>query len=103
MKAKELLRRIESNHAPLVVDVRTGPEYRHGHIPGAISAPLGKILVNAAHVPQGQMVVTCKGGERAWVARKLLARRGYRDTEPLDGHMKHWKSAGLPLETSSGD
>ena len=48
------------------------------------------------------MVVTCKGGERAWVARKLLARRGYRDTEPLDGNMKQWKNAGLPLETSPG-
>ena len=49
------------------------------------------------------MVVACKGGERAWIARKVLARRGHRDMEPLEGDMKHWKSAGLPLEKSPRD
>ena len=99
MQASELLQRIESNDAPLILDVRTAHEFKNGHIPGAISAPLGKILVHKADVPQEKIVITCKGGERAWIARKVLAHRGYGDIEPLEGHMKHWKQAHLPLET----
>ena len=99
MQANELLQRIESKDAPLIVDVRTEREFKNGHIPGAVSAPLGKILVHSADLPHEQAVITCKGGERAWIARKLLAHRGYDNIESLDGHMKHWKQAGLPLET----
>ena len=40
MKATELLQRIESKNAPPIVDVRTSPEDKSGHIPGAVSAPL---------------------------------------------------------------
>ena len=99
MEAKELVQRIESGDAPLVVDVRTKPEFKRGHIPGAVNAPLGKILAKSGDLPQEKMVITCHGGERAWIARKVLGHRGYRDTEALEGNMRHWKSAGLPLET----
>ena len=101
MRAEELVQRIESKDAPLVVDVRTSMEFKHDHVPGAVSAPLGKILVNKTHLPKEPMVVTCHGGERAWIARKVLARRGYREMEPLEGHMRHWKKAGLPMETET--
>ena len=74
MEAKELQQRIDAHDAPLIVDARTSIEYKHGHVPGAISAPLGKILVHKAQLPNERMVVTCHGGERAWIARKVLAR-----------------------------
>ena len=101
MDSKELLRRIESSDAPLIVDARTSIEFNRGHIPGAVSAPLGKILVNKVDLQNQQMVVTCHGGERAWIARKVLARRGYHTMEPLDGHMRAWKKASLPMETKA--
>ena len=102
MEAKELLERIDAHDEPLVVDARTSIEYKHGHVPGAVSAPLGKILVRRVHLPKERMVVTCHGGERAWIARKILAHRGYRETEPLTGHMRNWKKAGLPMEPTGG-
>ncbi len=101
MEAKELQQRIDAHDAPLIVDARTSIEFKHGHVPGAISAPLGKILVHKAQLPNERIVVTCHGGERAWIARKALAHRGYRETEPLTGHMRHWKKAGLPMENGS--
>ena len=78
MEAKELHTHIDAHDAPVIVDARTSIEYKHGHVPGAISAPLGKVLVNTAQPPNEPMVVTCHGGERAWIARKVLAHRGYR-------------------------
>jgi 3-mercaptopyruvate sulfurtransferase SseA len=44
MKAKALLKRIESKSAPAIIDARTGIEFKRGHVPGAISAPPRKIL-----------------------------------------------------------
>jgi len=101
MKANELLRRIQSNTAPVVVDTRSEFEFGRGHVPGAINAPVRKILLNRAHLPQDKkrdMVVLCEHGQRAMLARFVLGLYGYPNTALLEGHMKGWKEAGLPLE-----
>jgi rhodanese-related sulfurtransferase len=101
MKASELLQRIKSNSAPLVIDARSEIEFKGGHIPGAVNAPVRKILLNSAHLPQDkklELVITCEHGQRAWRARKLLALYGYRNTALLEGYLENWKKAGLPLE-----
>jgi len=102
MKADELLRRIQSNTAPVVVDTRSEIEFRRGHIPGAINAPVRKILLNRATLPQDkqrEMVVHCEHGQRAWLARLFMGLYGYRNTAPLEGDLEDWKKAGRPLES----
>jgi len=101
MKANELMKRIKSKRAPVVIDVRTGIEFKRGHVPGAINAPPRKILLKTAELPKdtsAEIVVYCEHGQRAWIARKLLAGRGYDNTSLLEGALKDWKKAGLPLE-----
>jgi rhodanese-related sulfurtransferase len=102
MQASELLRRIEAKSAPVVVDTRSEFEFGRGHIPGAINAPLRKIMLNMAPLPQdkqSEMVVHCEHGQRAWLARFFMGIYGYRNTAPLDGDLEDWKKAGLPLQT----
>jgi rhodanese-related sulfurtransferase len=99
MQASELLRRIQSNTAPVVVDVRFRSEFDRAHVPGAINTPF--LAPETAKLPADkstEMVIYCGHGQRAWIAKVLLGRRGYSRMELLDGHMKHWKQAGLPLE-----
>ncbi|MGD0277414.1 MAG: rhodanese-like domain-containing protein [Syntrophales bacterium] len=101
MKASELVKRIKKNRAPLIIDTRTGIEFRRGHIPGAIHASPLKILLKTAHLPDDkktELVITCLHGPRAYIAKGLLAAYGYRNTAILDGHMVGWRRAGLPLE-----
>jgi rhodanese-related sulfurtransferase len=101
MKAKDLLKRIESKSAPVIIDARTGIEFKRGHVPGAINAPPRKILLKTAGLPtdtSAEIVVYCEHGQRAWLAKKLLAARGYRNTALLAGYLEGWKKAGLPLE-----
>jgi rhodanese-related sulfurtransferase len=101
MKAKELLKRIESKSAPVIIDARTGIEFKRGHVSGAINVPPRKILLKTAKLPKAkdtEIVVCCEHGQRAWIAKKLLAARGYTNTALLEGHLKDWKKAGLPLE-----
>ena len=101
MNNKELANKIASGQAPAVIDVRTGFEFRAGHISGALNAPIWKILLRCAPLPRDKnaaMVVLCELGPRAVMARMLLGVLGYRNITLLDGHMAHWRRAGLPQE-----
>ena len=104
MQASDLAQRIKTNGAPLVIDTRTGLEFKLGHIPGAIHAPVLKMLLKMTHLPEDkntELVITCFHGPRAWMAQKLLAAFGYRNATLLEGHMAGWRRAGLLLEKSS--
>jgi hydroxyacylglutathione hydrolase len=101
MQASELLQRINAKSAPVILDPRSPVEFKGGHIPGAINAPIFKLLSNTAPVPKDrdvEMVIACMHGQRAWLAKKLLALRGYRHMDLLDGYLQEWIRAGLPLE-----
>jgi hydroxyacylglutathione hydrolase len=97
MQSKDLAKRIRSKQQPTVVDVRSGFEFRSGHIPGAIHAPAWKILLRLAKLPadrNAELVVTCEHGPRAQLAKGLLSALGYRNVALLDGHMAGWRQAG---------
>lgn len=101
MQPQELLNRIKSKQAPSVIDVRTGFEFRTGHIPGAIHAPTWKIMLRLARIPSekdAELVVTCALGPRARIAKALLSAFGYRNVVLLVGQMAGWRQAGLPQE-----
>jgi len=103
MKANELLRRIKSNDAPVVVDVRFRGEFDRGHVPGAINTPF--FAPETAKLPKDkstELVIYCGHGQRAWIAKQLLALRGYRSSSLLEGHAKGWREAAMPLEKSDG-
>ncbi len=101
MQAKELHQLMTSKKAPVVLDVRSGIEFRNGHIPGAIHAPGLKILLRIAPLPTDkncQLVVTCEHGPRAQLAQAILGWLGYRNTVLLEGHMSRWRRERFPLE-----
>jgi hydroxyacylglutathione hydrolase len=101
MLASELLQRIRSNSAPLIIDPRSEIEFKGGHIPGAVNAPVRKILLNRANLPQDrnrEMVIGCMHGQRAKMAKWLLGLYGYRNMALLEGWLEGWIKAGLPVE-----
>ncbi len=101
MQHQELAKRIAAGQAPAIVDVRTGFEFRAGHIKNAIHAPLWKILLGLAALPpdrHAELVVLCELGPRAGMAKVVLGFLGYRDVSLLTGHMAGWRRAGLPQE-----
>lgn len=101
IEARELINRMQTPNPPVVVDVRSGPEYRAGHIPGAVHAPAWRILLRCAPLPgnkETELIVTCEHGPRAHVASSLLRAAGYRNVTLLSGHMAGWRQALLPLD-----
>jgi hydroxyacylglutathione hydrolase len=101
MQAQELLQRLSTKAAPVVLDVRSSVEFSSGHIPGAIHTPNLKIMLKMAKLPDDktrQLVITCEHGPRAQMAQGLLSLYGYKNTTLLDGHMSGWRRAGLKIE-----
>ncbi len=101
MQPQELAKRIARRKSPTVVDVRTGFEFKAGHIPGAINAPIWKILLKLVSLPQdkeAELVVLCALGPRAMIGKVLLNFLGYRNVSLLTGHMSAWLRSGLPVE-----
>ncbi len=101
MTASELVKRLQTNGAPLVLDVRTASEFRHGHVPGAVNAPAQTILFHLDRLPSDktqELVIACEHGPRAVMAMGVLALHGYHNTKLLEGHMAAWRKADLPLE-----
>ena len=100
MQPMELADKTAHGQPPAVVDVRTGFEFRAGHIPGAINAPIWKILLKLAALPQdkqAELVVLCELGPRAVIGKVLLGFLGYRNVKLLTGHMAAWRRLGLPM------
>ncbi len=101
MQPRELAKRIEAGQSPAIIDVRTGLEFRAGHIPGAVNAPIWKIMMRLASLPpdrEAELVVLCELGPRARMAKALLGSLGYRNVTLLTGHMAGWRSSGLPQQ-----
>ena len=79
-----------------VIDVRLSNEYVAGHVPEAINIELGSLA--AAVLPDGPITVMCGHGERAMTGASLIAGRGHRDVNVLDGGPDEWSARhGLAL------
>jgi hydroxyacylglutathione hydrolase len=105
MQPRELAEKIASGKAPAVIDVRTGFEFRAGHISGAIHAPVWKILLRLASLPpdkHAELVVMCELGPRAMMGKVVLGSLGYRNVTLLTGHMAAWRRLGLPMKKDEG-
>jgi rhodanese-related sulfurtransferase len=84
----------------VLLDVREHSEWEAGHAPDARHVPLGTLEGKLGALPRDRcVVVVCRSGFRSARATALLARSGF-DAVNLNGGMKAWASAGLPLEAN---
>ena len=100
---RELADRLDAGDV-VVLDVRPGPEFRAGHVPGARSVPVGELRQHLRTLRKDADVVAyCRGPYCAYAddAVRLLRRRGYRARRLEDG-FPEWKRAGLPVAAGQG-
>ncbi|KAA0794318.1 hypothetical protein EXW45_04015 [Bacillus wiedmannii] len=74
----------------IVVDVREEAEFAFGHIPSAISVPLGE-LDRAALDQAKQIYVVCRTGNRSDVACQMLKDKGYSNVTNVIPGMLEWQ------------
>jgi len=90
----------DAEKVPYVVDVREPREFIRGHVPGAHSIPLPKIMADQIVLPNDrQIVLVCRSGRRSRRAAWALQRSGCMNVVILKGGMLAWIAAEL-LEAS---
>lgn len=97
---KEELKRRLRNKDVLVLDVRPPEEFEAGHIPGAISIPVGELRRRLRELPKNKEIVAyCRGQYCSFApeAVRYLSSKGY-DAKLLREGLPDWASAGLPIE-----
>jgi len=96
----ELLERAQQGDV-LVLDVRPAEEYAAGHIPGAVSIPLGELEQRLERLPrEAEIVAYCRGPFclLASEAVELLRASGFRARRLEDG-LPEWRLAGFSVAT----
>lgn len=98
---EELIVQIAAGTAPMILDVRSRPEFDSGHIEGALHLPFWSALFRAGRIGARRadpIVIYCGHGPRAEMAASAFRLRGFRNLRLLRGHMSGWHRAGLPVE-----
>jgi rhodanese-related sulfurtransferase/DNA-binding HxlR family transcriptional regulator len=99
---QELLERVRDGLVT-VLDVRPPEEYAAGHVPGAVNVPLSELEQHIKDLnPKQEIVAYCRGPHcvLAFDAVASLREKGLNARRLEDGYPE-WKTAGLPVETSS--
>jgi len=95
---EELARRLQDGDL-VVLDVRPATEYAAGHLPGAVSIPVGELRRRLAELPADREIVAyCRGPYCAFAheAVGLLREEGYAARRLEDG-LPEWQAAGLAV------
>jgi rhodanese-related sulfurtransferase len=86
---------LESHEPPLVLDVRTEPEWRSRRIGASINIPLALLMQRLDRLPSDRLVVVhCAEGYRSAIAASLLLREGFAVSD-LAGGIAAWQASGL--------
>ena len=102
IKQAELLSLLQSEQAPpIIIDVRSGMEYKAGHIPHAQHIPFWQSFTTDAldnTEKQDDVILYCEHGPRAGIAKFAYFMAGFKKIRYVEGHMTSWRKAGLPME-----
>lgn len=96
---RDLLRMLDGDPGVRLLDVRTPGEYSTAHIRGAYNVPLDALGEHAAEIAAigAPVVLVCQSGQRATQAETTLSASGMPHLHLLEGGMRGWTSAGLPV------
>jgi rhodanese-related sulfurtransferase/DNA-binding transcriptional ArsR family regulator len=95
----ELARRLQDGDPLIVLDVRPAAEHAAGHLPGAVSIPVGELRRRLAELSADREVVAyCRGPYCAFAheAVALLRQEGFSARRLEDG-LPEWQAAGLAV------
>lgn len=82
---------------PILLDVRTAPEFQVSHLAGAVRIEPGSDP-EQLHLPNVRPIVTyCSVGYRSAKMAKQLRARGFRNVQNLQGSIFAWANENRPL------
>jgi rhodanese-related sulfurtransferase/TusA-related sulfurtransferase len=93
---EEIIQKLDSSKDVVILDVREPAEYTFGHIPGAVSIPLGELENRMDEISKDKEVyVVCRTGSRSDLASKQMEEKGFKNIKNVVQGMVEWSG---PLE-----
>ena len=93
----EAIQMVNQRHA-VWVDVRPSEQFQAGHIAQARSLPAADLEQKAGNLPKNKpLILVCEQGRDAPRMVSRLKAQGYTDVAVLEGGMKAWFAASLPV------
>jgi rhodanese-related sulfurtransferase len=97
----EAIQMVNQRHA-VWVDVRPPEQFQAGHIAQARSLPAAEVEQKAAGLPKNKpLILVCEQGRDASRIAARLRAQGHAEVVTLDGGMRAWFAAGLPVTQKS--
>ena len=97
ISSTQAVQMMNHQHAVLV-DVRPSEAFNAGHVPQARNVPLADLEKKAAALPKNKpIIVICDVGRSAIGAATRLRAVGFTEVVTLDGGLKAWMTAGIPV------
>ena len=97
ISSTQAVQMMNHQHAVLI-DVRPSEAFNAGHVPQARNVPLSDLEKKAAALPKNKpIIVICDVGRSAIGAATRLRAVGFTEVVTLDGGLKAWMTAGLPV------
>lgn len=84
----EGVKEFNQTRGAVLIDVRTGDEYRGGHIPGSVCVPLQFLSMKISEYvsdPDTPLFVYCQSGSRSAQATSVLKKMGYKNVKNIGG------------------
>ncbi len=90
----------------ILIDIREADELKTGTIAGAVHAPRGMLefyadstlsYYNPLFQKDKRIILYCTSSGRSALATQTLQAMGYHNVAHIDGGLKAWKEAGLPI------
>jgi len=99
MPVDELHHRVVGGEPFQLLDVRSPGEYKSGHAPGALAAPLGRLDEHARSLSHDlPIILICASGYRSSIATSLLEKQGFSNLFNVIGGTSAWTAAGYEVE-----
>ena len=100
---QELLEKIESGEKFLLLDVRDTPDYKKGHIKGALNILISQIENRIKSIAEtNDLIITYSKDincPASGIAAEKLVKLGFTNVIRYKGGWKEWKESKLPVES----
>lgn len=100
VSVEQVAEKIKRGEKFVLVDVREDDEWREGRASGAIHIGKGVLERDIAEeIPDldAEIILYCGGGSRSALAAESIQRMGYRHVRSMNGGIRGWAKAGLPM------
>ena len=84
----------------VVIDVSTKDEFSASHVKTSLNVPLEELETRLQAVAKNKsvpLIMVCESGTRSKSAQAVAQKLGYEKVHSLQGGLKAWKEANLPI------